>query len=235
MTETGRETLLPLGFFDLCSRHPDCANRAFVWAGTFDNCSRQPDPNAGNFVVPERMAEVRDKAAALLALAERMGSPVLSTTCLKVQRNNPKLSVRATVAANADAQETAFIARDASDEEVEAALMRRRIVFERLSCATGADNTRLRTFDVFGNNPHAENVVRRLGAWHWVIFGTGSEICLFATIEGFRRLKLPVTVVRDACVQAARSSAETRDRTFRQVAELGAQWRLFESLTASLR
>jgi hypothetical protein len=150
----------------------------------FDTCSRHPNPANDGFMLAEKMKPVRKAIKRILGAAERLNAPVLSTTCLGIQRGTPGMCAGATCAAMAAgagggsaeiAPGTAFVAMNATPAEVAAALSCRQIVLERRSCKTADDNVRLRTFDVFGVNKHAAAIVRSLGERHWLVFGAGFE------------------------------------------------------------
>ncbi len=205
----------------------------------FDTCSRHPDEANSRFVVAEKMARVRTAIRRILSAAEHLGAPVLSTTCLGIQRCAPGMCVRSTCGAlaasparaSAEIEEPpAFVAMNATPAEVAAALHRREIILERQSCKTGDDNVRLRTFDVFGVNKHTATIVRSFGDRHWLVFGAGFEHCLVSAVEGLRALGLRVTVLEDGCIHGGRSIPATFLRTFGQIKSLGAQWASFDEI-----
>lgn len=207
----------------------------------FDTCSRHPNPANDGFMLADKMAPVRGGIRTILAAAERLGAPVLSTTCLGIQRGTPGMCAAATCAAMAAggtglpagfAGGAAFVAMNATADEVAAALRCRHIVLERRSCKTADDNVRLRTFDVFGVNKHAAAIVRSLGNRHWLVFGAGFEHCLVAAVEGLRALGLRVTVLEDGCIHGGRSIPATFLRTFERIHALGAGWARFDAVCA---
>src|ERR1700759_3495711 len=116
---------MQFAFFDICGHHPDAANERLVLA--------------------DKMKIVGKKVREILATADRLGAPVLSTTCLGLQRDMPGMSVRETVSGGQGSR-VAFVPMDATEAEVALALTRRRIVFERLGCRTGKENARRRTY-----------------------------------------------------------------------------------------
>ena len=65
----------------------------------FDTCSRHPDEANSRFVVAEKMARVRTAIRRILSAAEHLGAPVLSTTCLGIQRCAPGMCVRSSCGA----------------------------------------------------------------------------------------------------------------------------------------
>jgi nicotinamidase-related amidase len=208
----------------------------------FDTCGHHPDPGNSHFILADKMAPVRRNIRAILATAERLRAPVLSTTCLGIQRVNPGLSVRATMAAGGvhpstseEVSDTAFVAMDAAPEDIAHALTHRYIVFERLSLKTGEDNVKRRTFDAFGVNRHAETVVRALGDRHWLVFGAGFEHCLLATVEGLRRLGVPVTVLADGCIHGGKSTPVTFLETLERIKAAGASWESSDAVFAEAR
>jgi nicotinamidase-related amidase len=142
------------------------------------------------------------------------------------------MSARATVGAGGrhgsaspdDDSGTAFVAMDATPEDISHALTRRYIVFERLSCRTGEENTKRRTFDVFNTNRNAAEIVRALGDRHWLVFGAGFEHCLLSTVEGLRGLGFPVTVLADGCIHGGTSTPVTFLKTLERIKALGARW-----------
>lgn len=205
----------------------------------FDTCSRHPDDTNSHFVVAKKMAPVRSPIRRILLAAERLGAPVLSTTCLGIQRLAPGMDVRSACCALAanrpqakggSEEPTAFVAMNATLAEVEAARGSRQIVFERLACKTGDDNVRLRTYDVFGVNRHTVEIVRSLGDRHWCVFGAGFEHCLVSAVEGLRALGLRVTVLEDGCIHGGRSIPTTFLQTFERLKSAGAEWRSFEEV-----
>lgn len=209
--------------------------------GFFDTCSRHPNPLNDGFVLAEKMAPVRKAVKRILDTAERLRAPVLSTTCLGMQRGTPGMCAATTCAAMAAATPTAsaefpdgtaFVAMNATPEEIAAALRCRQIVLERQSCKTADDNVRLRTYDVFGVNRNAAKIVRSLGDRHWLVFGAGFEHCLVAAVEGLRALDLRVTVLEDGCIHGGRSIPTTFLRTFERIKSLGAEWARLDAVCA---
>jgi nicotinamidase-related amidase len=205
----------------------------------FDTCSRHPDPTNSRFMLADKMAPVRAAIQRILSAAERLDAPVLSTTCLAVQRGNPCICVRSTCAAaagnvvgtSAAAENgTAFVAMNATPAEVAAALRHRQIILERRSCKTADDNVRLRTIDVFGVNKNTATIVRALGDRHWLVFGAGFEHCLVLAVEGLRALGARVTVLEDGCIHGGRSIPATFLRTFERMKMLGAGWARFDAV-----
>jgi len=209
--------------------------------GFFDTCSSHPDPANQRFVLADKMAPVRGGIQRILSAAERLQAPVLSTTCLGIQRCNEGMCARSTCAAmvadDAAASDeikkgTAFVAMNATAAEVAAALTHRQIVLERRSCKTAEDNVRLRTIDVFGVNKNAATIVRSLGGRHWLVFGAGFEHCLVSAVEGLRALGVRVTVLEDGCIHGGRSVPATFLRTFARMTSLGAEWASFDTVCA---
>jgi hypothetical protein len=191
----------------------------------FDTCSFHPDPANREFVMAEKMSPVRRHLLRIVRAAERLDAPMLSTTCLGIQRGDPAMSVRAACEAHPSSRERpAFVPIDASAEELVLATQQRRIIFERRSCKTGDENVRLRTFDPFSNRNLAE-IVQRLGERHWYVFGAGFEHCLLAAVEGLRRLGRPVTVLADGCIHGGRSVPVTFLKSYSQILQTGAQWK----------
>ena len=197
----------------------------------FDICGHHPDPANERFVLAEKMRIVAKKAREILATADRLDAPVLSTTCLGLQRAEPGMSVRTTVAGT-EGSRVAFVPMDATADEVATALTRRRIVFERLGCKTPEENTRRRTYDVFGVNRHATEIVNALGDRHWLIFGAGFEHCLLAAVEGLRALGRPVTVLADGCIHGGISTPVTFIETLERIKALGARWETTDTVFA---
>ena len=207
----------------------------------FDTCSRHPDATNCNFVLADKMTPVRKAIRRILATAERLHAPVLSTTCLGIQRGTPGMCARtacaATVAGNGEASEevaegVAFVAMDATPADVAAAMRHRQIVLERRSCKTADDNVRLRTFDVFGVNKHTAAIVRGLGDRHWLVFGAGFEHCLVSAAEGLLALGARVTVLEDGCIHGGRSTPTTFLRTFEHMKSLGIEWTRLDAVCA---
>jgi nicotinamidase-related amidase len=205
----------------------------------FDTCSRHPDETNSHFVLAEKMKPIRKRIGRILRAAEKLGAPVLSTTCLGTLRCSDGMCARSTCAALAGAGSAAsgekngkpaFVAMNATPAEVAEALRRREIVLERTSCKTGDENVRLRTFDAFGVNKNTAPIVRSFGDRHWLVFGAGFEHCLVAAVEGLRALGLRVTVLEDGCIHGGRSIPQTFLQTFDRIKALGAGWSTFEAV-----
>jgi nicotinamidase-related amidase len=205
----------------------------------FDSCGHHPDETSSRFVLAEKMAPVRKSIRRILHAARCLGAPVLSTACLGIQRCTPGMCVRSACAAsNADGpgafaghgEGKAFVAMNATQAELAAALRCREIVFERTSCKSGDENVRLRTFDVFGVNRNAAAIARSFGDRHWLVFGAGFEHCLISAVEGLRTLGVRVTVLEDACIHGGRSIPATFLRTFERIRTVGAEWRSFDAV-----
>jgi nicotinamidase-related amidase len=205
---------MQFAFFDICGHHPDAANERFVLA--------------------DKMKIVAKKAREILATADSLDAPVLSTTCLGLQRATPTMSVR-TAVAGAEGEQVAFVPMDATADEVALALTKRRIVFERLGCKTPEENTRRRTYDVFGVNRHATEVVKALGDRHWLVFGAGFEHCLLAAVEGLRGLHLQVSVLADGCIHGGISTPVTFIETLERIKLSGARWENTDTVFAEAR
>ena len=189
----------------------------------FDICGHHPDPASAHVVLADKMKIVGKKVREILATADRLHAPVLSTMCMGLQREMPDMSMRKTVAGGAGAR-VAFVPMDATPAEVAHALTRPRIVFERLGCKTGEENARRRTYDVFGVNRHATDIVKALGDRHWLVFGAGFEHCLLAAVEGLRGLGRPVTVLADGCIHGGISTPVTFIETLERIKQTGARW-----------
>jgi hypothetical protein len=185
----------------------------------------------------EKMALVRRGLTEIFRHAERLQAPILATSCLGILRGNRDLSLPdATAAANVPGNDNptggvAFVRLDASADDIAHALTCRRIVFERRSCKTPEENVRYRTFDLFAGNPHAAEIVRRLGPRHWLVFGAGFDHCLVTAVDGLRRLGAEVSVLRDGCINGGRSTPETTIETFERIIATGAKW---ETLDAAI-
>jgi hypothetical protein len=210
----------------------------------FDTCTCHPDPANSRFVINNKMNPVRKGVEKILAAAERLGAPVLSTTCMGAQRSNPKMSVAETVgrvrssAASAGLPPgEAFVRVNATPEEVADAVKCKHIRIERLSCAnsnescqSGTENVERRTYDMFYSNKNTAKIVRALGERHWLVFGGGGEYCLVAAAEGLRSLGLPVTILVEGCIHMAFSTPESFLRAFDRLRSLGVEWAKLESV-----
>lgn len=193
---------MDFAFFDTCSRFPVPATGGFRFAGPFDNCARAPDAEGGRAIDLSAFHAVRSRINALHAIADRLEAPILSTICLKMQRQSggpplPELMEQLGQAGAASSFASMSASAPASNH--------RHIVVERLSCSNGADNTRLRTFDPFSINPNTAAIANRLGPRRWILFGTGTEVCLEAIALGLRKLGNPVLVMEDASILALRA------------------------------
>jgi hypothetical protein len=205
----------------------------------FDTCSRHPDETNSRFVLAEKMKPVRTAVRRIHRAAERLGAPVLSVTCLGIQRGTPGMCERSACSAlmagtahasAGTAEPMAFVAMNATPAEVTAALRCRQIVFARQSCKAADDNVRLRTYDVFGVNKHTVEIVRSLGERHWLVLGAGFEHCLVSAVEGLRALGLRVTVLEDGCIHGGRSIPATFLQTFERLRTAGAEWTSFDEI-----
>jgi nicotinamidase-related amidase len=206
----------------------------------FDTCSRHPDEDNADFVIADKMAPVRKRIQRILSVAAELGAPVLSTTCLGIQRGNPGMCAQsacacasaASAAAGRNEGGPAFVAMKATQADVATALQSREIVLERLSCKTPDDNVWRRTYDVFSINRNTAGIVRALGERHWLVFGAGFEHCLVTAVEGLRALGMRVTVLEDGCIHGGRSVPATFLRTFDRLKSAGAEWKSFEAICA---
>ena len=189
----------------------------------FDTCSRHPDPGNTHFVIADKMAVVHRKIQWILTVADRTRAPVLSTTCLGIQRTHPGMSVQAACAAQRAAvvpPDVALITSEATPREVQEALSCRYICIQRPCCNSPDQAVATRSFDPFQANAHTARIVRNLGPRHWLVFGAGFEYCLLAAVEGLRALHTPVSVLKDACIPSARSTPETFRSTLERFAAL---------------
>jgi hypothetical protein len=136
------------------------------------------------------------------AKAESLGAPLLSLTCLGIQRSNPAMSTKDTVAKNNahtdKKNEMAFVAINASDKEVEQAILCRQIFLERRGYSTPEENVQEDAPNVFLFNQNAAKIVRGLGDRHWFVFGRGFQQCGKATAAGLLALGKNVTILEDA-------------------------------------
>ena len=204
----------PLGFFDSCTYHPDAGNSCLIMA--------------------EKMSSVRRGLREIIDATDRLNAPILATSCLGILRGNPTLSLTETVSAMKGSANdrlpqgfsggTAYVPMNATEADIAHALTCKRIVFERLSCKSGDENVRLRTYDVFGVNKHAREIVRRLGMRHWLVFGAGFDHCLVAAVEGLRQLGMPVSVLSEGCINGGRSTPATTLASIERIRASGAKW-----------
>jgi hypothetical protein len=210
----------------------------------FETCSRVPNPTNSAFVIARKMDPVRKGYKAILATIERLGAPVLSTTCLGIQRNNPTMSVpdavrnlRASASSAGLSPDVAFVPVNATPEEVAQALQCKYIRLERLSCPnsnescqTGIQNVERRTYDMFYSNKNTAKIVQALGERHWLVFGAGGEYCLVAAAEGLRALGMQVTILLDGCIHMASSTPQSFLEAFDRLKSLGVQWSTLSSV-----
>jgi len=175
-------------------------------------------------VIADKMAAVHQNIQRILLAADRMAAPVLSTTCLGIQRGHPAMSVCAAVVAQAAVRPgIALITPESSSEEVRRALACRQIRLQRPCGVSPDEAVATRSFDVFFANPHTATIIRGLGPRRWLVFGAGFEYCLLSAAEGLRALDLRVSVLRDAFIPGARTTPETFRTTLERFAALGVE------------
>jgi hypothetical protein len=207
----------------------------------FDTCTRHPNDDNTAFVIAEKMARARRSTREILNLAEMVGAPVLSTTCLGIQRQNPGMCARSTCASPCNhngepaTASRAFVGMSASDADIRNALDCRHIVLERTSCKSGEENVKRRAFDVFATNRHAETIVRALGPREWFVFGAGFEHCLLAVVKGLRQMELPVTVIASACIHGGLSTPVSFLNALHEIEQCGARWESSDAFADIIR
>jgi hypothetical protein len=205
--------------------------------GFFDSCTIQPRSDNSGLTVAEKMSPVRRALAGIFRQADRLGAPILATSCLGILRGNPELSVpQAVRAAHGTEKEhaqggVAYVPLQAREDELAHALTCHRIVFERRGCKTPDENVRYRTFDLFAGNPHASEIVRRLGPRHWLVFGAGFDHCLVTAAEGLRGLGMEVSVLRDGCINGGRATPAATLETYQRIVAAGAKWESLSEAT----
>jgi hypothetical protein len=204
----------------------------------FETCSRVPNATNTAFVIADKMEPVRKGYEAILAAIQQLDAPVVSTTCMGIQRENPKLSVpetvrnlRASEAAAGRLPDVAFVPVNATPEQVADALRSKYIRLERVSCPDSneksclapAPGDELRN-DVFYSNQHTSQIVQGMGEHHWLVFGSGGEYCLAAAAKGLRALGMPVTILMDGCIHMAFSTPQSFVQMYERLKALGIEW-----------
>lgn len=200
----------------------------------FDTCCLHPDKSNSKFVLGNGTDSIMDVLEKIHAKAEQLGSPMLSLTCLGLQRESPSMSTRDTVAKCHKKNEMAFVALDASPKEVKRAILCRRIFLQRYGYSTPGENVREHAADVFLYNHNAPKIIQGLGERHWLVFGRGFQYCTASVIVGLLALGKKVTVLEDAILTATGKgdSIENFERTKKYVKSLGAQFARFDSVFA---
>jgi hypothetical protein len=204
----------------------------------FETCSRVPNGTNTAFELADVMEPVRKGYEAILAAIQQLDAPVVSTTCMGIQRENPKLSVpetvrnlRASEAAAGRLPDVAFVPVNATPEQVADALRSKYIRLERSSCpgsseacTSGPENVEKRLYDMFYSNPHTKRIVQGMGEHHWLVFGSGGEYCLAAAAEGLRALGMPVTILMDGCIHMAFSTPQSFVQMYQRLKAQGVEW-----------
>ena len=108
----------------------------------FDVDCRHPDPLNSEFVAAKTTEPIGDVLKKIYSKAQQLDAPVLALTCLSVQRHNPGMSVKDTVAEQnrAKGKQMAFISLNASAKEIEKAVSCHQIFLERRAYKSGQEN-----------------------------------------------------------------------------------------------
>ncbi|MGA2916662.1 MAG: twin-arginine translocation signal domain-containing protein [Sedimentisphaerales bacterium] len=204
----------------------------------FDVCCIHPDPGNSKFILAKPAEPIWDVLKKIHAKAESIGAPLLSLTCLGIQRSNPGLWTKDTVAKdrlqNPKKSEMAFVSLEASSEDVKKAISSRQIFLERHGCSSPEENVRQHAEDVFLYNPNAAKIVQGLGERHWFVFGRSFQYCGEATAVGLLALRKNVTVLEDAILPAGGewNTIKRFEKTQEYLKSLGAQFARFDSIFA---
>jgi hypothetical protein len=215
----------------------------------FETCSRVPNMTNTAFEITDKMEPVRKGYEAILAAIQQLDAPLVSTTCMGVQRENPKLSVpetvrnlRASESAAGRFPDVAFVPVNATPEQVANARQCKYIRLERSSCpdsneacTSGTENVEKRLYDVFYSNQHTKRIVQGMGEHHWLVFGSGGEYCLAAAAEGLRALGMPVTILMDGCIHMAFSTPQSFAQMYERLKGLGVEWSMLSDILMRLR
>jgi hypothetical protein len=210
------------------STHKEDKSLAF-----FDVCCIRPDPSNSKFILAGPAKPIWDVLEKIHAKAQQFNAPLLSTTCLGIQRSEPGLSVKDAIAKEGAKTDKAFVAMNASEAEVKNALSCRQIFLERHGYSTPEENVERHAEGVFLNNTNAAKIVRALGDRHWFVFGRGFQYCGEAVGVGLLALGQKVTIIEDAILPAGGewSTKKTAQKTEEYLKSLGAQFATFESIT----
>jgi hypothetical protein len=202
--------------------------------GFFDVCCIRPDPANLKFILAKPAEKIWDKLDNIHAKAKELNAPLLSTTCLGIQRVEPNLSVQDTLK-NEKANDKAFVSINASDEDVKYALTCHTIFLERKGYPSPQENVNRHAEDVFLNNTNAAKIVRELGNRHWFVFGRGFQYCGEAAALGLLALGKKVTVIEDMVIEAGGewSQLKTFQKTKDYLQSLGAGFVNFDSIQFS--
>ena len=171
-----------------------------------DSICIRPDPSNSKFILAKPAEAIWELLNKIHAKAVLLGAPLLSLTCLGIQRSEPDLSTKDTVAKyrlqNTKANEMAFVSLEASSENVKKAISCRQIFLERYGYSSPEENVRQHAEDVFLYNPNAAKIVQGLGERHWFVFGRSFQCCGAATTVGLLAMGKKVTVLEDAILPA---------------------------------
>ena len=195
----------------------------------FSNCCICPDRSNSKFVLADPAESIWDVLKTIRAKAEQLNAPLLSLTCLGIQRANPDMSVKDTVAKgrqNTDKPDMAFVGLNATAAEVEQALSCRQIYLERKGYSSPEENVQEDAVNVFLFNPNAARIVESLGDRHWLVFGRGFQQCGAASTVGLLALGKKVTVLEDAvlAVGGKWNTPGSFQRTVDYLKSLGAEF-----------
>jgi hypothetical protein len=202
--------------------------------GFFDVCCIRPDPDNSKFILAGPAKPIWDILSRIHAKSQQLNAPLLSTTCLGIQRSEPGLSVKDTIAKEGAKTDKAFIAMNASEDEVKKALSCRQIFLERQGYSTPQENVERHAEGVFLNNTNAAKIVKGMGERHWFVFGRGFQYCGEAAAVGLLALGQKVTIIEDAILPAGGewSTKKTEQKTKEYLKSLGAQFARFDSVLA---
>ena len=204
----------------------------------FDVCCIRPDPSNSKFILAKPAEAIWELLNKIHAKAVLLGAPLLSLTCLGIQRSEPGLSTKDTVAKyrlqNTKANEMAFVSLEASSENVKKAISCRQIFLERYGYSSPEENVRQHAEDVFLYNPNAAKIVQGLGERHWFVFGRSFQCCGAATTVGLLAMGKKVTVLEDAILPAGGEcyTSKSFERTEEYLKSLGAQFARYDSVFA---
>jgi hypothetical protein len=206
----------------------------------FDTCCIHPDLSNSKFILAKPAEPIWESLKKIHARADSLDAPLLSLTCLGIQRSYPGMSTKDTVAKerkqNAKKPETAFVALDASAKDVEQALLCRRIFLERRGYSSPEENVQEDAPNVFLFNPNAAKIVRGLGERHWFVFGRSFQQCGKAAATGLLALGKNVTVLEDAILPVGGkwNTAGSFERTVEYLKSLGVKFARSDSVLTNM-
>jgi hypothetical protein len=200
----------------------------------FVNCCICPDQSNSEFVLWQAAKPIGPVIEKIRAKARQLDAPMLSITCLGAQRAHPEMSVKDAVskgrAKKADKPDMAFVGLNATDKEVQDALLCRQIFLERKGYPTPEENVKKNSTNVFLFNLNAAKIVKALGDRQWIVCGRSFSGCTTQTIVGLLALGKKVTVLQDAILGSGDNAGGDFDRSVEYLKSLGAKFARTDSV-----